>query len=365
MSMERAMADEGRLDEQRAWEAVLRRDRGRDGAFVFAVRTTGVFCRPSCPARRPRRENVLFYATPADAEDAGYRACRRCRPTVPAGTGTERAVHRALRFIDEHLDERITLARLGREVGVSPFHLQRTFRERVGVSPRAYQDARRVDRLKGRLQAGDTVGRASFEAGFGSARGAHERATAALGMTPGSYRRGGSGLEIRYTILPSTLGRVLVAATAEGVCAVMLGEADSALEAALRADFPRADIARDDDRIGMWAEPVVSALADTSPGLALPLDLHGTAFQLAVWDALRRIPRGETRTYGEVAAAIGQPRAVRAVARAIASNHAAVVVPCHRVVPASGGAGGYRWGEERKRELLRRERVSAGVAAAT
>ncbi len=346
------------LPEQQAWEAVLRRDRGLDGAFVFAVRSTGVFCRPSCPSRRPRRENVLFYATPADAERAGYRACRRCRPTSPAGTGTERAVHRALAYIDAHLDDRITLERLGREVGVSPFHLQRTFRERVGVTPRAYQAARRVERLKGRLRAGDTVGRAGFEAGFGSARGAHAHTSAALGMTPGRYRRGGQGLEIRFGVVDSALGQVLVGATRAGVCAVLLGDEEGELERQLRADFPRAAIARDDDAIREWAAPVVARVEGAHPGLALPLDLHGTAFQLAVWHALQRIPPGETRTYAEVAAAIGRPRATRAVARACAGNHTAVVVPCHRVVPASGGAGGYRWGEARKRELLRREKAN-------
>ncbi len=344
------------IPEQQAWEAVLRRDRGRDGTFVYAVRSTGIFCRPSCPSRRPRRQNVLFYATPADAERAGFRPCRRCRPMSAAGTGTERAVRRALAYIEAHPDERITLEQLGREVGVSPFHLQRTFRERVGVTPRAYQAARRVERLKGRLRAGDTVGRAGFEAGFGSARGAHAHTSAALGMTPGRYRRGGHGLAIRFGIVDSTLGRVLIAGTATGVCAVLLGDDDAGLEAQLRSEFPRADLARADEAIREWATPVVARVEGVRPGLALPLELHGTAFQLAVWNALQRIPPGETRTYAQVAAAVGHPGAARAVARACASNRTAVVVPCHRVVPAAGGVGGYRWGEERKRELLRREK---------
>ncbi len=351
-----AMAAADGLDEQQAWAGVLRRDRALDGRFVYAVRTTGVFCRPSCASRRPRQENVVFYATPDDAARAGFRPCRRCRPTSPAGTGTERAVHRALAFIEAHLDDRITLERRGHEVGVSPFHLQRTFRERVGVTPRAYQAARRVERLKGRLRAGETVGRAGFEAGFGSARGAHERSSAALGMTPGRYRRGAGGLRIRFTIVDCALGRLLVAATDAGVCAVALGDDDAALEAGLRADFPRAALARDDEALRPWVAPIVSRVESARPGLALPLDLHGTAFQLAVWDALQRIPPGETRTYAQVAAAIGRPGAARAVARACASNPAAVLVPCHRVVPAAGGAGGYRWGSERKEELLRREK---------
>ncbi|HEX9107700.1 MAG TPA: methylated-DNA--[protein]-cysteine S-methyltransferase, partial [Longimicrobiales bacterium] len=238
---------------------------------------------------------------------------------------------------------------------VSPFHLQRTFRDRVGLTPRAWQAARRVERLKQRLQAGDTVGRAGFAAGFGSARGAYEGAAPALGMTPGRYRRGGRGLEIRYTLLATSLGRVLVGATASGVCAVLLGDDDTGLLAALRADFPQASVARDDAALREWAAPVVACVEGRSPGRALPLELHGTAFQLTVWHALQRIPPGETRSYAEVAAAIGRPGAARAVARACASNRTAVVVPCHRVVPAAGGAGGYRWGEERKRALLERE----------
>jgi AraC family transcriptional regulator of adaptative response/methylated-DNA-[protein]-cysteine methyltransferase len=348
------------ISEDAAWRAVLARDRSQDGRFVYAVRTTGVYCRPSCPSRRPRRENVSFHATPDEAELAGYRACRRCRPRSLAGTATERAVRRALDFIDAHLDERVTLERLGGEVGVSAFHLQRTFRDRVGLSPRAYQDARRLERLKGRLQRGDTVGRVTFEAGFGSARGAYAGAAAGLGMTPGAYRRGGRGLEVRYTVLAAPLGRVLVGATSRGVCAVALGDDDAGLEAELLREFPAAALVRDDAALREWVAPIVAYLETGHPGLALPVELHGTAFQLRVWNALREIPAGETRSYGEVAAAIGRPGAARAVARACAGNRTALVVPCHRVVPAAGGVGGYRWGEERKRALLEREKEGQG-----
>lgn len=347
------------LSDEDAWAMVLHRDRAGDGSFVYAVRTTGVYCRPSCPSRRPLRENVVFHATPDAAERAGFRPCRRCRPRSPAGTGTERAIRRALEYIDGHLDEALTLERLGREVGVSPWHLQRTFRERVGVSPRAYQAARKLERLKGRLAGGETVSRATFEAGYGSARGAYQ-AAAAAGVTPGAYRRGGAGLTIRYTTMPSPLGRLLVGATARGVCAVALADGDAALEAALRSDFPAAEVVRDDEALRDWAGSVVAWLEGNHPGLALPIELHGTAFQLRVWEALRRIPAGETRSYAEVARAIGRPRAVRAVARACATNRAAVVVPCHRVVPSAGGTGGYRWGEDRKRRLLEQERRMAG-----
>ena len=358
------MTSELMAREEAAWEAVLRRDRAADGRFVYAVGSTGVFCRPSCPSRRPRRENVVFFATATDAEGAGYRACRRCRPTGE-GTGTERAIRRALEILDGNPDERLTLERLGAAVGMSAHHLQRTFRERVGVSPKEYQDARRTERMKARLRGGDTVSRAGFEAGFGSSRGAQERVAQGLGMTPGAYRRGARGLMIRFAVVDSALGRLLVGATDRGVCAVMFGLDDDALEEELRRDFPAATIARDDEGLADWARAALAIVEGVQPGLAVPLDLLGTAFQLSVWNALRRIPRGETRSYSEIARALGRPGAARAVARACADNHAAVLVPCHRVVPAGSGAerpGGYRWGAKRKRALLASERSAEAVA---
>jgi AraC family transcriptional regulator, regulatory protein of adaptative response / methylated-DNA-[protein]-cysteine methyltransferase len=343
------------LDDPARWTAVLERDRRHDGSFVYAVRTTGIYCRPSCPSRRPRRESVEFFAEPAAAETAGYRACRRCHPRSAAGTPAEQALRRAVEHLDAHLDEPVTLARLAKEVGLSPFHLQRTFTERFGLSPRAYQDARRLERFRLRVQAGDSVSRATYDAGFNSSRSLYERAADGLGMTPGAYRRGGRGLEVRFTLVDSSLGRILVAATDLGVCAVALGGEDAALEAALRAEFPNAELRRDDDSLRSWADVVVRHAEGEHPGLAVPLDLQGTAFQMRVWQALRAIPAGETRTYAEVAAAIGQPSATRAVAGACARNKAALLVPCHRVVRTDGEPGGYRWGIERKRRLLERE----------
>lgn len=340
-----------------AWAAVLRRDPEADGRFVYAVATTRVYCRPVCPARRPRREHVSFFAAPAEAEAAGYRPCRRCRPDRDGPSATAACVERAKAYLDAHLDETVTLERLGRVAYMSPFHLQRSFKRLLGVTPREYVRARRAERLKQRLRAGDTVSRATFEAGYGSGSRVYERADEELGMTPASYRRGGAGETIRYAVIGTSLGRLLVAATARGVCAVAFGESDAELEAELRREFPRAVLEHAPDELGPWVAAVVALVEGEVARVDVPLDLRATAFQQRVWKALREIPPGETRTYGEVAKAIGEPRAARAVARACASNRVAVVVPCHRVVPSAAGAGvgGYRWGVERKRKLLERE----------
>jgi AraC family transcriptional regulator of adaptative response/methylated-DNA-[protein]-cysteine methyltransferase len=336
-----------------AWRAVLTRDRALDAAFVYAVRTTGVYCRASCPSRRPRREHVTFFAGAADAEAAGYRACARSGPASP-GPRAARAIERAAAFLEAHLDERVTLAALAQRVGMSPFHLQRTFRRALGVSPRAYQDARRLSRFKQEVRAGVTVGEATYAAGYGSARGLYESARGGLGMTPATYRRGGRGEHIRFATAGTAAGQLLVAASERGVCAVNLGEDAAACERALRAEFPTAEVTRDEAGLAGWVEAVARQVAG-SPAPDLPLDLRGTAFQLKVWRALRDIPPGETRSYGQVAAAVGDAAAARAVARACATNRVALVVPCHRVVPAAGGAGGYRWGAARKQVLLEAE----------
>ncbi len=347
------------LDPLVCWDAVLARDRGRDGHFVYAVRTTGIYCRPSCPARRPRRAHVSFFEHFDAAEGAGYRACLRCDPRSREGAPADRVVRRALRYLEGHLDERVSLARLADEVGLSPSHLQRNFTARVGVSPKAYQDTRRLQRFRERIRQGDTVSRATFEAGFDSSRSLYERAGDGLGMTPGSYRRGGAGLRVRYAVVDSPLGRMLVGATSKGVCAVSLGDEEQALERELEGDFPEAELVRDCEGMRDWAEAVVAEISGKLSGDAVPLDLQGTVFQLRVWKALGEIPAGETRSYGEVAAALGRPTASRAVAGACAKNRAALVVPCHRVVRATGELGGYRWGTERKRKLLELEQGKA------
>lgn len=336
-----------------AWRAVEDRDARYDGRFVYAVRSTGVYCRPSCPSRRPARGNVRFFGTPDAAEAAGYRECRRCTPRATATRAT-RVIHAAVAYLDAHAPRVVSLGELAAHVGVSAAHLQRAFTRAVGVSPRAYQDARRVRALKARLRAGDTVSRATYEAGFGSSSRVYERADAALGMTPAEVRRGGAGVRIRYAIADSPRGRVLVGFTARGVCAVELGATDADVERGLRADFPRADLERCDDDEHAWVRGVVRQVTHPRDraGASIPLDMAGTAFQARVWKALRDIPAGERRSYGEIARAIGRPTAARAVARACATNRIAVLVPCHRVVREDGATGGYKWGLGRKQRLL-------------
>lgn len=354
MELAAAPAMNPQLDVTEAWAAVAGRDRRYDGRFVYAVRSTGVYCRPSCPSRRPAVANVVFYDDAASAERGGFRACKRCQPrTKGAVTGAAAAVRAAAAFIDAHVDERITLSTLAGQTGVSPFHLQRVFRRELGVTPREYQQARRLDRLRAQLRRGETVSRATYDAGFGSPSRVYEQAGPRLGMTPAAYRRGGHGVRIRFAIVPSPLGQLLVAATPSGVCTVSLGDGEAQLERRLHAEFPRAVIERDDDgSLAALAGKVLAHIRGDGPAHDLPLDVRGTAFQQQVWRALLAIPYGETRSYAQVAAAIGRPTATRAVARACATNPVAVVIPCHRVVRSDGGLGGYAGGIERKERLL-------------
>jgi AraC family transcriptional regulator, regulatory protein of adaptative response / methylated-DNA-[protein]-cysteine methyltransferase len=338
-----------------AWRAVESRDARYDGRFVYAVRSTGVFCRPSCPSRRALRANVEFYSTTAAAERAGFRACRRCRPTEDASANP--AIERARLYLDAHADRLVALEELASHAGLSASHLQRSFKRLVGVSPREYQAENRMRRLKSRLRAGDTVSRATYAAGFNSSRGVYERASASLGMTPAAYRRGGAGVHMGYTIADAPVGRVLVATTERGVCAVELGATDADVERSLRADFPNASIERKDDAHETWVRAVLDRVREPvrAPYHRIPLDVSGTEFQRRVWDALRAIPAGERRSYAEVAEAIGSPKSSRAVAQACASNRLAVVIPCHRVVRGDGEISGYKWGVQRKRMLLAKE----------
>ncbi len=341
-------------DAETAWRAVAARDGRFDGRFVFAVASTGIYCRPSCPARRPLRRNVSFFPAAGAAEAAGFRPCRRCLPAAGGPGRAARAVARARELLDRRPGEDVPLRDLARAAGMSPFHLQRIFKKLTGLSPKAYVLARRAAALKAELRKGGRVMDATFEAGWGSASRAYE--SAGLGMTPAAYGRGGEGMRIRFTVVASRLGRLLVAATSRGVCAVMLGDSDGTLERALRDEYPRAEVLRGDARLSEWVARIVGSLAGDSESLLVPLDLPGTAFQWKVWGALRQIPRGATRSYREVAEAIGRPTAARAVARACATNHAPLLIPCHRVVREDGGLGGYRWGVERKRKLLEAER---------
>jgi AraC family transcriptional regulator of adaptative response/methylated-DNA-[protein]-cysteine methyltransferase len=354
------LLDSSTVDPDLAWDAVIRHDRRFDGRFVYGVRTTGVYCRPSCASRRPNRRNVHFFADPTAAEAEGFRACRRCRPRAVAVEDADvRAVRLASRTLDGRLDAPPTLAQLGSEVGLSPWHLQRVFKRVVGVSPREWVEARRAERLRRGLKEGQTVSRAVYAAGYGSGRPVYERGRSPLGMTPATYRRGGRGLAIRYAVVASPLGRLLVAATDRGVCSVRLGDDDAALESGLRAEFPEARVAVDADGLGAWVHEIVRHLEGETPRVDVPIDVRATAFQWRVWNALRDIPLGRTRSYAEIAQAVGAPRGARAVAQACAANPVALVVPCHRVVRGDGDAGGYRWGAQRKLMLLEQERRHA------
>lgn len=345
----------------RAWEMVEERSVAADSLFVYAVKTTGVFCRPSCPSRRPLRESVEFFATSELAQAAGYRACKRCRPGEEHPQ--QKLVGLACDFIERDLDTTITLEVLGKLMGLSPFHAQRLFRRTLGVTPRQYQLSRRMERFRGELlnraSGRSSVTDAIYESGFGSGSRLYENSGAEIGMTPTEFRKRARGLKITYGIAESPLGKVLVAVTDVGVCAITFGDLESEMEDDLHTRFALAEITRDDAGLGETLRCVVSQLSEHPLAVDLPLDVRATAFQRRVWTALRAIPRGETRSYAQVAAGIGQPRAVRAVAHACASNPVAVVVPCHRVIGSNGKLTGYRWGVERKQRLLQFERAAS------
>ena len=344
------------LGEDSLWRAVLARD-GSHGSFVYGVRSTGIYCRPGCPSRRPRRDQVVFFASPLAAEQAHFRPCRRCQPREGGGFDAQvKLVQRICGYIEANLDEPLTLAALSGHVNMSPFHLQRTFKRIVGITPHQYTRARRLSTLKSQLREGRRVTTALYEAGYGSSSRLYEEAGAGLGMTPGTYRRGGRGMRIGYTVVDCPLGRLLVAATDRGICAVSLGDSDAGLEAALLAEYPAADIRRDDGGLGEWIDVLLRHLNGDQPHLHLPLDVQATGFQGRVWVQLRAIPYGDVRTYGQIARAMGRPTAARAVGRACATNPVALVIPCHRAVGEDGSLTGYRWGLERKRLLLERER---------
>jgi AraC family transcriptional regulator, regulatory protein of adaptative response / methylated-DNA-[protein]-cysteine methyltransferase len=359
------------------WSAVQRRDPASDGAFVYAVRSTGIYCRPSCPSRKPRREQVNFYALPEAAEQQGFRPCRRCHPrSVRQRDPRIAAVARVCREIESRLlpgagdgsDEGLTLSALSASAGMSPHQLERAFRATMGITPRQYAHAQRLRRLKSRLRKGDNVTTALYDAGFGSSSRLYENAPAHLGMTPATYRRGGAGMNIHYTIVSSPLGRLLVAATDRGISALYLGDSDARLESALRQEYPCAQIRRGSHgsaALEGWVSRILDHLRGREPHLDLPTDVQATAFQRRVWEELRRIPYGATRTYADVARSIGRPSAIRAVARACAMNPVSVVVPCHRVVRQDGNLAGYRWGLIRKQALLQQEQALSAKKSAS
>ena len=354
------------MHEETYWQAVLTRDKHSDGTFVYAVRSTGIYCNPSCAARRPRREQVVFFPQPEAAEQAGYRACRRCRPQEASVYQLQlEMVQHACHYIDTHLEGPLTLEALGKEVSVSPYHLQRIFKRIMGITPRQYAQAYRLGQLKQQLKEGETVTTALYNTGYGSSSRLYEQAPAQLGMTPAAYRQGGKSMHIGYAIVDCPLGRLLIAATEKGICAVSLGDSDAVLETALHSEYPAAEIQRDGVELSQWVSTLLNHLNGQQPQLDLPIDVQATAFQWRVWQALRAIPYGSTRSYSQVAQALGDPKATRAVARACASNPVAIVVPCHRVVREDGKLGGYRWGLERKQRLLAQEASWQPQEAAT
>jgi AraC family transcriptional regulator, regulatory protein of adaptative response / methylated-DNA-[protein]-cysteine methyltransferase len=344
------------LPAERRWRIVLARDRRYDAAFVYAVRSTGIYCVPSCPSKKPRRQQVEFFLRADAAERAGFRACRRCHPgQAPLADPQVATVRVACGIIDAHPDHPASLAALAAQSGTTSPRLVRAFQSVLGVTPRQYRDQRRLARFKSHLKEGKKVSPALYDAGYGSTSRVYERAHSYLGMTPATYGRGGPGVRIRSVTVPCSLGWLLVAATERGICRISFGDSAAPLERALRTEFPAAEIARDDGTLEEWVTRLSAHVDGRTREMDLPLDVCATAFQRRVWEELQRIPYGSTCSYSDVARAIGKPTAARAVARACATNPAAIIVPCHRVVREDGGLGGYRWGLKRKQALLAQE----------
>jgi AraC family transcriptional regulator, regulatory protein of adaptative response / methylated-DNA-[protein]-cysteine methyltransferase len=347
------------LDFDECWAALQRRDAGADGRFLYGVRTTGVYCRPGCASRLPLRKNTRFFETQAEAEAAGLRPCKRCRPTDGSAASRHLAAIEKACALLRTSETLPSLGELADAAGISRFHFHRVFKQITGATPRDYARTHRLGRLGEKLDAGQPVTAAIYAAGFGSSSRAYEAAPAALGMTPGERRRGGDGQTIRFVTVETPLGWALVAATERGICMTALADDRNGLVGALRQRFPAAAMITEDAGLQKWADQIVRFITAPDRNLDLPLDIQGTAFQARVWRALQKIPLGKTASYTEIAAALGQPKAVRAVAQACAANKLALVVPCHRVIRSDGDLGGYRWGVERKRALLARERAAA------
>jgi len=339
------------------YQAVVSNDRNYDGRFVVAVKTTGIYCRPSCPSRTPKRENVTFFRIPAAAEKEGFRACKRCHPQeTQAADEQAQRVQQVCQYIQTHLDESLTLGDLSTEVHWSPYHLQRTFKQIMGITPRQYIDAQRMTHFKNRLKAGDSVTNAALDAGYSSSSRVSAQADTRMGMPPSIYQQGGKEMRIAFSMTDSPLGSLLVAMTERGICSVEMGDAEAPLVERLKEEFPQADLTRNDQELKQALQAVLDYLNGWQPHIDLPLDIRVTAFQQRVLDELRRIPYGETRTYGEIAAAIGKPKAARAVGSACNKNPVPLIIPCHRVIGSTGSLTGYAFGLERKQILLNLEK---------
>ncbi len=344
------------------WQAVVDKDRHADGAFVYAVRTTGIYCRPACPAKRPRREHVSFHDSPASAERAGFRACRRCRPDAGGDAARYAGMVAAACRIIENAEREPELRRLAEAAGISPSHFHRIFQSVTGVTPKSYALAHRANRVRMELARRESVTEAVYAAGFQSGSRFYERSSNMLGMTPGQYLHKGPGEKIAFAAGKCSLGSIVVAATKSGICAVLLGDDPRALVRDLQDRFSNAELIAGDRQFEKLVAAVIRHIDASGPVRALPLDIRGTVFQQRVWECLQKIPRGKTATYAEIARQIGMPGASRAVGRACGENPVAVLIPCHRVVRSDGGLSGYRWGIERKKDLLARESGSKGKA---
>src|SRR5713101_3062413 len=346
------------LSDDEKWKAVLSRNDSFDGVFVFAVGSTGIYCRPSCPARRPSKEHVPFFPGSIEAEESGFRPCQRCQPREAGPSPKARLVDDVCKYIEANLQGKLTLATLSHQVGISPYYFQRTFKRVLGVSPRQYVEARRLARMKRFLRNGETVNNSLYNAGFSSRSRVYENVPGGFGVNPGEFRRGGEGLRIRYSIIDSPLGRLLVAATEKGVCGVCIGDSDAFVERSLAEDYPSAILYRSDEELKESTGAFMKYFDGEHFALNVPLDVKATAFQSRVWKIIQSIPFGKTTTYGKIAKELGEPEASRAVARACATNPVALVIPCHRVIGKDGSLCGYRWGKKRKQTLLKLEQTA-------
>ena len=350
-------AKENLLTDLRKLRAVMKRDDRFDGTFVFAVRSTGIYCNPSCPARRPRPEQVMLFSSPDDAEHSGFHPCKRCRPREIHSSRQKEVVERVCRYIEANLGKKLTLSSMSSHVGISPYYLQRIFKRIMGMSPREYVEAHRLAKMKMRLKKGEPVIKALYSAGFSSRSRLSDRVPAQFGMSPGTYRRGGQGMRITYTTVSCPLGRMLIATTDLGICAVCFGDSDAEVESSLSAEYPAAKIQRNDTIFKEQITAFTRYFTGHQLDLNLPLDVQATAFQWRVWKKIQSIPHGSTSFYGKIAHALGLPHAARAVARACATNPVPLIIPCHRVVRQDGKMGGYRWGVKRKQALLSQEQA--------
>ena len=346
------------LSDDEKWKAVLSRNDSLDGVFVYAVRSTKIYCRPSCPARRPSKEHVAFFPGSIEAEESGFRPCQRCQPRDAGPSLKAKLVDHVCKYIEANLQGKLTLATLSHQVGLGPYHFQRTFKGVLGVSPRQYVEARRLARMKRFLRNGETVNNSLYSAGFSSRSRVYENVPGGFGVNPGEFRRGGEGLRIRYSIIDSPLGRLLVAATEKGVCGVCIGDSDAFVERSLAEDYPSAILYRSDEELKGWTGAFMKYFDGEHFALNVPLDVKATAFQSRVWKIIQSIPFGKTTTYGKIAQELGEPEASRAVARACATNPVALVIPCHRVIGKDGNLHGYRWGKKRKQTLLKLEQAA-------